>query len=216
MDEGMGALEYAGKIGYPCVRVAGSGMLLGTSWEAAVDESVEFINRLKDGGVAVEAIADHEHCGAAEVKADQIGREGEADELYEEFAKEVADFAGIKHISAPLSRPETHHDATAVYFTNTPFHPLAAFMERDKDKTPLENGFVISRFALDERPALNDLKMAIGIALGEHGLGNFSVDNPLKVVVVGSRDELKTLGGEVNSVAEEFGDVVRVSTLTVV
>jgi hypothetical protein len=223
MDEGMGEMayddeEHGHRLGYPCIRVSGSGILLGNTWESAVEEAVAFVGRLRADGIAVEAIADHKHCGAAAVKADQLDHEGGVDALFAKFVAEVASFAGVEHINAPLSRPTTHHDATAIYYVDVPFHPLCTFAEGDDAKAPLENGFVISRFALDKRPALNDLEMAAEIALGKHGLGTFTVDNPLKIFVVGNAD-LDDLDSEIDPIVtdlrEQFGDVISVAKLYV-
>lgn len=212
MDEGMGEFEFQGKTGYASIRVSGSGILLG-GWSKVVDEAVEFVNSLRAKGINPIAIADHEDCGAAGVVAKNIEYDGDSDELLEKYAREVAEFTGIEHISIPLDRPLGHHTARCVYYTNTPFHPYAV------DGEPMENGFVISRFALDTRPALNDLEMTIKIATGPHG-EQFSEEDPLRIVIVGmDDDDIDILDSEIDSVIEksrqEFGEILRVERLIV-
>jgi len=161
----------------PMVRLAGAGGLIGPDLASAVLEMTDVVRRLK-----LKYVAYHSDCGAGELMARVGGKHpSEGDDLAREFAESVAKTACVKTVRSPLDGPVGHHVALCHYYCGVPFAPHMV--------TELPTGFVTSRFVTDGEYGKRELVIAAGIALGEHGLGQFSTKSPYRIVVVATNGE---------------------------
>jgi hypothetical protein len=180
------------------IPLAGSGILFLTE-----EQVLEFIKKR-----GVDIITTHDNCGAALIwareKKPDISQE-DADKEAAKYIEMIAKKAGIKyrHISAQnMKRPPEFHSARMIFFNNV------------KDYFPsvikgLPPAFSIERFTLfDPENAKKRLKLAIGIALGEHGFKKrFTEKEPLIIAcVLNESDDDKEIMQEVDKILDEMGD----------
>lgn len=167
-------------------RAAGSGILLSD------EERASLIDRLQAMGI--KGVRSHEGCGAAEKYCkDNNIPETNVEEVAKQKAQEMAALLGVPYLGhiEKLSRPKEFHYARVVYYDGTGQFNQAA----SKDKLP--PGFVVSRRYLHDleegdptenqyKPAIDNTKLAIQIALGAHGFGKkITADKPLMLVALG-------------------------------
>lgn len=151
---------------------AGSGIL------ASFDDAVAWMRNAGATGVT-----SHAHCGAAGIAAKAQGIEPDAaDALGRAHAEKLAlalDVPYVGHIER-LQRPEHLHDAIVCYVDGT-----GSF---DPSLCPgLPKGFVIDWNHLERGYALQEIGVAVSIALGSHGFGDrFSTELPFALVAVGN------------------------------
>lgn len=171
-------------------RVAGSGILLSDN------ERAHLVERLQAMGI--KGVKSHEGCGAAEKYCkDNDITDKSVDEVAIEKAKKIAEQLGVPYLGhiETLSRPKEFHYARVIYYDGTgQFNQSAA-----KDKLP--PGFVISRRYLHDifendstenqfKPAIDNTKLAIQIALGPHGFGKkITAEKPLMLVALGDPND---------------------------
>lgn len=129
------------------------------------------------------------------------------DEYADRKAKELAGILGISYLGrislSEMERIEGFHFARAVYYDGTgSFNPA-----RDNS---FPKGFVISRkYYSDHKIAQRELELAIKIAFGEHGFGDFFTKRaPLFLVAVssfgGDNILVETLKQELETVASRY------------
>jgi hypothetical protein len=153
------------------VHLAGSGILIGLEKAQAFAQAAQAAR-----------ITYHEDCGAARLWAKQNGQpEDQATEHAREFAQQLADALGVACEETPLTRPPGFHDELVVYYDGTGRADPARV-------SGLPKGFVISRpyFGDDFPTALEQVRLAMEIALGPHGFGElFTAEHPLRLVAIG-------------------------------
>lgn len=172
IDEGILSGEF---------RIAGSGILL------PIEDAAELMRK---AGVVV--VTSHAECGAAgiayrrerELATDAPVELAEVDAFAVERAKEIAARAGVEHRHIPfdaMERPSGMHIARVIYVDGT-----GRF--QSKGVLGLPRGFVVSRRYLGAANTLHDVRLAISIALGNHGFGErFTPENPLVIIAIGER-----------------------------
>ena len=167
-------------------RVAGSGILLSD------EERANLVDRLQAMGI--KGVKSHEGCGAAEKYCKENGiTDKSVEEVAIQKAKDMATQLGVPYLGhiEKVSRPKEFHYARVVYYDGTGQFNQAA------SKDILPPGFVISRRLLHDmneddptenqyKPALDNTKLAIQIALGAHGFGKkITAEKPLILVALG-------------------------------
>lgn len=190
MDEGCAHKDYKGE---GKLSLAGSGILLPASSEI---ERVQIAARLFSE-LGIKNVTSHEGCGAVGLafKRDFPDQNPTPDQLKSygaEWTKKVVDpmkemgrDANTDFISAQeMERPAEFHDAQVVYFDG-----VGGFNPNKESKLP--KGFVVSRKFLPGEYAVEELKVAVGIAFGKHGLAKFNAETPFVVVVMA--DNAKSL-----------------------
>lgn len=191
---------------YGCIRFAGSLIL-------NQDKAGKFIPLLENAGV--QGVYSHTGCGAAQLYAKQNNLDvDKADEYGIDWAKKLAEMIGVPykgHIGTqgiePMKRPKEFHIARVIYYDGTGrFNP-------DKVKD-LPLGFVISRrYHLEAKDALDEVKIAISIATGNHGFGDL-IDkiSPIIIIPIGDSGDrnfsVNKLKSEINEILEEYKDRV--------
>jgi hypothetical protein len=188
------------------VHLAGSGILMGDTWDLSLA-----LAEGTAGQMGVKFVTYHPDCGAAAAFAKahpELGMSG--DEAGRKFATKLAERLGVPAREQELIGSSGFHHESAIYYDGT-----GTFDPKRVEELPA--GFVISRRYLDSGYALKEAKMAIGIALGAHGFGErFDRDHPLLLVAIGGRDgEFATskLLVELGSIAGEFGDRVMIDRI---
>lgn len=176
-------------------RLAGSGILLGK------EKATEVLKKAD-----IEGVYSHAGCGAAKLFASRNNLDAaRADEYGEEWARELALSLGVPykgHIEKDqLRRPPDLHTARVVYYDGTG-------MLGDAERAGLPKGFVVSRRYTDADYAREEARIAISIALGDHGFGRkITKENPLIIIPIGDprhpdfsleklKEELKGLDDE--------------------
>jgi hypothetical protein len=156
-------------------RAAGSGILLSD------EERATLVDRLQAMGV--KGVKSHEGCGAADKYCkDNNITDKTVEEVAKEKAQQIAKELGVPYLGhiEKLSRPAEFHYARTVYYDGTGQFNQAAVGEK------LPPGFVISRRYLDDKSSIDNLQLAIQIALGHHGFGKkITKDKPLMLVALG-------------------------------
>lgn len=157
------------------LRLAGSGIGIG----------LEKARQFAAAGGAT-AVTYHKDCGAAALWAREQGLPVEDAMQYgREFAENLAGELGVSCSEAWLEGEEGFHDELVVYYDGTGhFDPSRVRF--------LPRGFVINRKLLDfDVPyALQQVEIAVGIALGEHGFGElFTREAPLRLIPIGADEE---------------------------
>jgi len=153
------------------VHLAGSGILLDLSYVAEIARAME-----------VEAVTYHDNC--TEVvrwgKTKNLLPDGELEEAKKIYAR-LAQELEVPLYKIELRRPEGLHIARAIYYDGTgSFDPSVI--------NGLPTGFVISRRYLEADYALREVTMALDIAFGAYGFGEwFTRTTPLWLVVLGSQ-----------------------------
>ena len=187
-------------------RVPGSAILL------SEEERESLIDRLQAMGI--KGVRSHEGCGAAEKYCkDNNITDKSIDEVAIEKAKELAERLHVPYFghSEKISRPKEFHFARVVYYDGTGQFNQAA----SKDHLP--PGFVVSRrflHNLDEndqtenqyKPAIDSTKLAIQIALGEHGFGK-KITEHKPLLLVGLGDPLDSMFN-MDAMRRELQDIV--------
>ena len=153
------------------LHLAGSGILLDMGRAAETARAMR-----------VEAVTYHDDCTEiinwGKTKNLLPGSEfEEAKKIYVRLAQEL----GVPLYKTELKRPEGLHAARVIYYDGTgSFDPSAV--------NGLPIGFVISRRYLKADYALSEVTMALDVAFGAHGFGEwFTRTTPLWLVVLGSR-----------------------------
>jgi len=186
------------------VRLAGSGILLGLDKARAFAEAAH-----------ADCVTYHQDCGAARLWAVQ-NRMAEADptEYARDFAGRLAEALGVPCEEAPLAGPVGFHDEVAVYYDGTGVADPSRV-------SGLPKGFVITRppFGADPADALSEVRLAIDIALGDHGFADlFTRESPLRLIPIGNPlDEqfsLDRLTAELQSLALPEGGRIVIDGLT--
>lgn len=105
-----------------------------------------------------------------------------------------------EHISINEMEPKDYHDARAIYLNNigNEFNPAKI--------KKLPRGFVIEKFINIEDNAKKELKLAIGIAFGDHGFGEkFTEDKPLIIACcLNEKDSFEEIQREVGKILDEM------------
>lgn len=188
------------------ISLAGSGVLL--------KESVAL-------GILAHAHADgvtaHEGCGAVQLALKNAGKDpAEGDAYAQEWAKQLAEKAGLPYKGfirlADMARPPEMHVARTVYYDGTGRLALSG-------APGFPRGFIISRKYIAGH-AIDELKVAISIAMGAHGFGErITEEQPLLVVPIGSSGNgalgVEDLHREAVEGSKEWGRRVRVDALNV-
>lgn len=154
------------------LRLAGSGIGIGLGKARKFAEA---------GGAT--GVTYHKDCGAAALWAREQGLPVEdATQYAREFAEKLAGELGVPCSEAWLEGEEGFHDELVVYYDGTGrFDPSRVRF--------LPRGLVINRKLLDfDVPyALQEVEIAVGIALGEHGFGElFTPEAPLRLIPIGA------------------------------
>ena len=188
------------------VHLAGSGILLG------VDKAAE---ALKLAGA--DAITSHAECGAAGIYARSNNLDpARADEYGREFARSLADKTGLPykgHIEiGEMARPSGFHTARVAYYDGTGKFDCS-------QAAGLPAGFVVSRRFIGAPYALEEVKVCVSIATGDHGFGGLITSNaPFLIIVIGdpARGEfgLESLKREVEALIAANGGKVEVDGFT--
>ena len=159
------------------VRLAGSGMLLGLEKAKAFAQAA-----------GCDRVTYHEDCGAARAWAQEHSRDvSEATTCAREFADELAQALSLPCAETPLVGPPGFHDETVIYYDGTGLANPARV-------SGLPRGFVVSRapFGDDFPPALEQVKLAVGLALSDIGFGDFFTrEHPLRIVAIGHPREAR-------------------------
>jgi hypothetical protein len=163
------------------IHLAGAGILLG------LHNAVEFVKKAK-----IDKVTWHKECGAVALALKKRGEKPTPDEVdgkAKDFSQNLAQEAGVEVEEEIMAGATSFHAARAVYYDNT-----GEFNVTDE----LPPGFVISRRYLEKEYALEELKIAISIAFGQHGLDElFSVEQPLMIVAVSALDEIDQIDQEI-------------------
>ncbi len=155
------------------------------SYIMAGEDRATLVSKLRKRGVS--EITAHANCGAAGIayRRDHPNEHDVSQETIDRYAatwsKELAADVGAEYrfISPEkMSRPPELHDASAIYVGD--IKPLK--------NRELPKGFVVSTESAAVADILNDIRLAVDIASGSHGLGEFTADNPLKIIAVGELD----------------------------
>ena len=160
------------------MRSAGSGIL------TEGEQRTAFVKALKAAGV--KEVTSHAGCGAAALYRKRHGLdEMSVDEVAMDQAKRMAAELGVPykgHIM-DLQRPAEFHHARIVYVDATGrFNPA-----RLKELPP---GFVVSRRYMTPEQALEEVRIAMSIAFGDHGFGDkFFPREPLLIVPIADATE---------------------------
>jgi hypothetical protein len=153
------------------LRLAGSGIGIGLAKARQFAEA---------GGAT--GVTFHRDCGAAALWAREQGLAAEdATQYAREFAEKLAGELGVPCSEAWLEGEEGFHDELVVYYDGT------GRLDPSRVRL-LPRGFVINRRLLDfDVPyALQQVEIAVGIALGEHGFGErFTPQTPLRLIPIG-------------------------------
>jgi hypothetical protein len=188
------------------LRIAGSGILLG------VDKAAEL---LKASGA--DGVYSHDECGAAGIYARQNNLDvSKSDEYGKDFAKAVAEKAGLPykgHIGiGEMKRPSGLHVARVVYYDGTG--------KFDCEACPaFPTGFVVSRRFLPKDYALEEVKVCIGIATGDHGFGGLiTPEKPFMLIAVGDPANpdfsQEKLVAELQGIASAYAGKVKADAFT--
>jgi hypothetical protein len=167
------------------LRLAGSGIGIGLAKARQFAEA---------GGAT--GVTFHRDCGAAVLWAREQGLPVEdATQYAREFGQKLAGELGVPCSEAWLEGEEGFHSELVVYYDGTGrFDPSRVRL--------LPRGFVINRRLLDfDVPyALQQVEIAVGIALGEHGFGErFAPETPLRLIPIGTDDgHMKHLATELH------------------
>ncbi len=208
MDEGTAHKDVNGE-GKFCM--AGSGILFPASNE---EERVKKVAELFIGR-GITHLTSHGGCGAAglayrrdnpnmkpeDVKAEDI------ENYAKEWVRKVADEMGrmgheaeVSHIAVEeMERPKDFHTARVVYFDG-----VGGFNPDNERGLPM--GFVVERKYLPAEYTAEELRVAVNIAFGHHGLGEKfdSPEHPFIVVVFAtSQEELEVIKTEVVEILHE-------------
>jgi hypothetical protein len=174
------------------INIAGSGILL---------EENTLLARLRDAHA--DGVFSHAECGAAKLYANKAGLDPtRADEYGKEFATRIAAKLGVPYRGHLDVSPSGLHIARAAYYDGTgSFDPTR--------HAGLPPGFVVSRRYHDVGYALDEIRVALSIAFGDHGFGDrFSGAEPFHLVAIGrTPDETEQLISEIAPLAS---DTVRI------
>lgn len=172
------------------IHLAGAGILLG------LYNAVDFVKKAK-----INKVTWHKECGAVALALQKRGERPTPDEIDEkakEFSENLAKEAGVDVEEEIMQGEISFHAARAIYFDNT-----GEFNVTEE----LPAGFVISRKYLNKEYAQEELKIAISIALGDHGFGElFTVEQPLLIIAVSPLDQIDETDLEIESVLMEIDE----------
>ena len=179
IDEGCAHKDISG---HGKLSIAGGGILLPAR---SADERIEIAARLfKEMGI--KNVTSHEGCGAAKLaygrdNPDSNPTKEQVNEYAKIWAEKVAQKMGAgvmaDHIPlAEMERPAQFHNARVLYFD-----AVGGFNPNKEKGLPM--GFVISRRHVPGDYALEELKVAVGIAFGGHGFGEFFNDKNQFVII---------------------------------
>jgi hypothetical protein len=184
------------------VHLAGSGILLG------VEKAAE---ALKLAGA--EGITSHAECGAAGIYARTNGLDAaRADDYGKEFAAKLSEKTGLPYIGhidiGKMARPSGYHVARVAYIDGTGKFDCSLV-------AGLPAGFVVGRRFVSAAYALEEAKVCVGIATGDHGFGELiTAGAPFVLVVIGDEAGgefgLETLKKELEPLVAAGGGKVKV------
>ncbi len=170
----------------------GSGILLSEN-----EFKKSFINSGAD------SISSHDGCGAARKFAEENGLDVNlSDQIGKEWAEKMAREMGVEHIHLGV---EGHHQERACYFDKTGKFNFGGVVG-------LPNGFIVSDLkGISKESSMDAIKLAIGIAFGDHGFGEYFLNekNPFILIAVADEvREIEKMKDELTKLAEPFGTKV--------
>ncbi len=182
IDEGCTCNSHAGN--EPELNFAGSGILYDVDATALVLQ-----------GKNISVITSHDGCGAgALANKDPYQYTSKLVEKINTYRTEK-DLPLVKHehiAAKEMTRHESFHEATAVYFNiDTVLFDATRILDEDGNEI-MPKGFTIDagHFTIDN--SLAELGVSIDIAFGDHGFGKrFSTENPFTIVFVGNDSDLE-------------------------
>jgi hypothetical protein len=172
----------------------------------------------------------HGGCGAAKLALKAVGNANPSEEeigwAAKDFAvrlgKKLSEMSG-KKIKVEEAAAEGHHGERGAYIDMTNRLDLISHMET---QWQLPNGFTMNpRLSNDLDYVTAEVKVAISIAFGDHGLGEkeFTSENPFFVTIVNTResplsakDLEKKIGDMIRKEYPKFADKIRIETTNVV
>jgi len=211
MDEGTAHKDFAGE---PKFCMAGSGILYQAGSEA---ERLEKVAKLFIS-LGLTDVTSHGGCGAAGLAYRRdfpnVDPKTVTSQMIEEYAvswsqkltekiKELNSPAEYSHVPLEeMERPAEFHNARVVYFDG-----VGGFNPNKEIDLPM--GFVIERKFLPPEYTAEELKVAVSIAFGHHGFGDFfTAEDPFLVVVFapdsGELEKLKIEAQEILKDNENF------------
>lgn len=182
IDEGCAHKDITGK---GKLNIAGGGILLPARSESdRLEIAVKFFNEL-----GVKNITSHEGCGASKLAfvRDNPGSKPTPEQVNEYakmWAEKLAQKMGATAYDIPLAemeRPAEFHNARVLYFDT-----VGGFNPNKEKGLPI--GFVISRRHVPSEYALEELKVAVDIAFGDHGFGELFNDKNKFVIIPLAKD----------------------------
>ncbi len=179
------------------IHIAGSGILLGK-------ERISKIAREAN----VTEITSHEACGASQLAYDNLTPEEKAmypnaGEYAKAWTQERAQELGIGYTHLDVT-PQGFHIARVVYYDASGTFDPSKISE-------LPSGFIVSRKYISKEEAQKDLDIAISIAFGAHGFGHrFKKGSEFLIIPIAGEASLETLNEEVKSIAQQYGDRVKI------
>lgn len=191
---------------YGCMRFAGSLIL-------NIEHADTIVQLLQSAGVR--GVYSHAGCGAVALYATQNNLDpSRVDEYAIDWAKKFANKLSVPykgHLGSEnmpaLKRPTEFHIARVIYYDGTGrFNP-----DHSMDLLP---GFVISRrYHVHASDALNEVKIAISIATGNHGFGDLIDEHsPIHIIVIGDESNqefsVDVLKKEIESIVGEYNGKV--------
>lgn len=170
----------------------GSGILLSDD---------EFRKSFKNSGA--DSISSHDGCGAAKKFAEENGLDASrSDEIGREWAEKMAIEMGVKHIHLPV---EGAHRERVCYFDKTGKFNFGGV-------EGLPNGFIVSDLkGITKESSLDAIKLAINIALGDHGFGEKYLNDKNPFILIAVADKLKEIEAmkeDLRKIAEQFAGKV--------
>jgi hypothetical protein len=199
IDEGCAHKDISGE---GKLSIAGGGILLpAQSEEERLEIAAKFFTEL-----GIKNITSHEGCGAAKMAyvRDNPGTSpspGQVDQYAKMWAEKLAAKMAAVAYNIPLAemeRPAEFHTARTAYFDGVGgFNP--------NKEVGLPQGFVISKRYIPGDYALDELKVAVGIAFGNHGFGElFTSENPFVIIPLAkSIEELNNLKSEIEQALQD-------------
>jgi len=210
--------------------MAGSGILLkrDETTNLPIRKYMEiFEKRVAEG--KLEKLSWHKDCGAAKLYLKQHGNPNptpeEVNNAAKDFATRFANHLGIPVIET--NNGTENHDERGIYIDATD-----RFNEVPKNAEQLTNGFVLSPLYTDDfEYHLTEVKVAIDIAFGDHGVGEsaFTKENPFFIILIKDPKHPEYFGNFANKINElisgnedtetkgefpQFKDKIRIKSIT--
>jgi hypothetical protein len=179
-------------------RAAGSGMLL------PEDELLAFLKAHN-----IKTVTAHEGCGAAKLYCERQGLPTEnSDQIAQEWGQSVATRYGLEYAYLPLERmgPSLEFHPERVCYCDA----TGNFSNLDDDRLP--EGFGIDCSAKKEERWLEEIRIALDIAFGHHGLGErFTAETPFVLTAIAEDErQLSELKEKLRALKHDYGDRVSI------